>query len=72
VAISKADKAMEYVNYAKHCLKIVRTIPDQESRIVHREMAAEWMKLAGQSATDDVERGRRANGPAKARTRARS
>jgi hypothetical protein len=50
VAISQADKAMEYANYAKHCLEIARKIPDRESRVVHREMAAEWFKLADQAA----------------------
>jgi hypothetical protein len=28
----------------------VRKIPNQESRIIHREMAAEWFKLADQAA----------------------
>jgi hypothetical protein len=48
---TKSDKAMEYANYARHCLKIVDKIPDQESRMIHREMAAEWFKLADQAAT---------------------
>ena len=46
VAISKADKADEYVRYADHCTKTARIIPERESRILHREMAAEWIKLA--------------------------
>jgi hypothetical protein len=43
---------MEYADYARHCLKIVARIPDQESRIIHREMAAEWFKLADQAAAE--------------------
>jgi hypothetical protein len=50
VAISQADKAMEYANYAKHRLETARKIPDRESRVIHREMAAEWFKLADQAA----------------------
>jgi hypothetical protein len=46
VAISKADKAVEYERYAKHCLKASKMLPNRESRILHREMAAEWIKLA--------------------------
>jgi hypothetical protein len=52
MTISKSDKAMEYAGYARHCLKIVAKIPDQASRIKHREMAAAWFKLAEQVATD--------------------
>ena len=46
VAISKTAKADEYVRYAKHCLKIAEKLPEQASRILLREMAAEWLKLA--------------------------
>jgi hypothetical protein len=50
MAKSQADKAAEYVSYAQHCLKIAQILPDHESRIVHREMVAEWIKLAGDAA----------------------
>jgi hypothetical protein len=63
---------MEYANYAAHCLKTMATIPDHESRIIHREMAAEWLKLAAQAAGEDAALGARAAGRAKAPTRARS
>jgi hypothetical protein len=53
VALSKADKAIEYVNYAKHCVKVARIMADRESRMAMREMAGEWMKLASQSAIDN-------------------
>jgi hypothetical protein len=60
VAVTKADKAIEYAGYAEHCLKIVAFLPDQEFRIIQREMAAEWIKLAKQAATEDAARGARA------------
>ena len=46
VRISRADKADEYMHYAEHCMKTARTISDREHRTLHREMAAEWIKLA--------------------------
>jgi hypothetical protein len=36
----------EYVSYAEHCLSIARTVTNREARIILREMAAEWTKLA--------------------------
>jgi hypothetical protein len=44
----------EYVTYAERCLAIARTISSREYRVVLREMAAEWTKLA--SALDSNER----------------
>jgi len=52
VAKSKSDTAIEYANYGQHCLKVVRDLPDQDSRIIHREMAAEWFRLADQAARE--------------------
>jgi hypothetical protein len=46
MAIPKSDKHKEYVLYAEHCLKMAKIAPDQKSRIIQREMAAEWLKLA--------------------------
>jgi hypothetical protein len=46
VGISRADKADEYMHHAEHCMKTARTISDREARTLHREMAAEWIKLA--------------------------
>jgi hypothetical protein len=46
VKLSKTSKADEYINYAKHCLKIAEKLPEQASRILLREMGAEWIKLA--------------------------
>ena len=50
MTIPKSDKATEYMAYGKHCLKVVAKIPDQASRVIHREMAAEWFNLAEQAA----------------------
>src|ERR1700719_2749176 len=36
----------EYVGYAERCVSIARTLTDRDARIVLREMAAEWTKLA--------------------------
>ena len=47
---TQADKAMLYASYAETCLKAVAVLPDREARVVHREMAAEWIMLAGQAA----------------------
>jgi hypothetical protein len=46
MAVSKSDKPTEYARYAAHCLKMVHAAKDQESRVIQREMAAEWLKLA--------------------------
>ncbi|HVS47404.1 MAG TPA: hypothetical protein VHJ99_00700 [Candidatus Dormibacteraeota bacterium] len=43
--IEKVDKREEYVRYAEHCLAMAKIAPDQQSRIIQREMAAEWLKL---------------------------
>jgi hypothetical protein len=36
----------EYVRYAEHCLAMAKIAPEHESRVVLREMAAEWLRLA--------------------------
>ncbi len=46
MAIPKIDKRKEYARYAAHCLNLVASTKDQDSRCINREMAAEWMKLA--------------------------
>jgi hypothetical protein len=40
------EKHKLYVRYAEHCLQMVPFAADQEYRIIQREMAAEWLKLA--------------------------
>jgi hypothetical protein len=46
MAVPKSDKHKEYAQYAAHCLNMVATAKDQDSRAVQREMAAEWLRLA--------------------------
>jgi hypothetical protein len=46
MAIPKNDKHCEYSRYAEHSLEMVRIATDRKSRIIQREMAAEWFKLA--------------------------
>lgn len=36
----------EYVDYAEHCLKLAKESTDRESRVILREMAAEWLRLS--------------------------
>ncbi len=42
----ETNKHEEYVRYAEHCLAMAKLAPDQESRSIQREMAAEWLRLA--------------------------
>ena len=42
----KNDKFKDYTRYAEHCLKMVASATDQESRCIQREMTAEWLRLA--------------------------
>jgi hypothetical protein len=46
MAVRKVSKYEEYRDYAEHCLKLVRIATNREARVVQREMAAEWLKLA--------------------------
>jgi hypothetical protein len=41
-----ADKAAEYMRYAERCVETAKTLRDREDRSLHREMAAEWLRLA--------------------------
>ena len=50
MSVPQADQAMTYASYAEHCLKVAPNLPNRESRVIHREMAAEWLRLAGQAA----------------------
>ncbi len=46
MAIPKNDKHKEYTRYAAHCLALVTSIKNRNDRVINREMAAEWIKLA--------------------------
>lgn len=39
-----------YEQYAQHCLRLAAQTPDRDSRVMLREMAAEWLKLCDTSA----------------------
>ena len=41
-----STKRERYVEYATHCLQLAKATSDQNSRVVLREMAAEWLRLA--------------------------
>jgi hypothetical protein len=46
MADRKQAKGEEYFRYAEQCLAMAKTIADQPSRTLLREMAAEWANLA--------------------------
>jgi hypothetical protein len=46
MAVRKTSKYDEYRFYALHCLKLVTVATSREARVIQREMAAEWLKLA--------------------------
>jgi hypothetical protein len=46
MAVPDKDKHKEYSRYAAHCLGIAPALTDQDDRVINREMAAEWLKLA--------------------------
>jgi hypothetical protein len=39
-------RAEDYERYAEHCLKIAEIADSPEDRVIRREMATEWLKLA--------------------------
>jgi hypothetical protein len=45
MAVRKTSTCDEYRLYAEHCLELVRIATNRESRVIQREMAAEWFKL---------------------------
>jgi len=48
MTMPKNDKYKDYARYAEHCLNMVAATRNQESRSIQREMAAEWLRLAGE------------------------
>jgi hypothetical protein len=69
--MSTADKADEYMRYAEHCLKLVKVIPQQESRMLCREMAGEWLRLTA-GTVEDAARSVQPSEPRRRSGRARS
>jgi hypothetical protein len=46
MAILTIEKREEYVGYAEYCVKLTKQTRDWETRLILREMAAEWLRLA--------------------------
>ena len=40
------NRGDQYETYAQHCLLVAARAPDRASRLMLREMAAEWLNLA--------------------------
>jgi hypothetical protein len=49
---AKEDKHAEYLRYVEHCLSMAKLAADRDARIIQREMAAEWLRLADILAKD--------------------
>jgi len=45
MAVLTFEKREEYVGYAEYCVKLARQADDWETRVMLREMAAEWLRL---------------------------
>lgn len=43
------ERRERYVDYANCCLQFAKVALDKKSRVLLREMASEWLKLAEQS-----------------------
>jgi hypothetical protein len=46
MAILNKDKHKEYARFAAYCLEMVPVTEERGMRLIHREMAAEWLHLA--------------------------
>ena len=46
VTVPQNESYKDYARYAEHCLNVAHQLTDQESRRIHREMAAECLILA--------------------------
>jgi hypothetical protein len=44
------DTTDRYEQYAQYCLRLAAQSPDRDSRVMLREMAAEWLKLCDAAA----------------------
>ena len=49
------DDRERYVGYATHCLQLAKATADRESRVILREMATEWLKLAEAAGESNAE-----------------
>jgi hypothetical protein len=46
MATPRKSRHEQYARYAAHCLNLVVAIKSRDDRVINREMAAEWLKLA--------------------------
>jgi hypothetical protein len=46
MADQSIDTRERYVGFATHCLQLAKVAADHQSRVILREMATEWLKLA--------------------------
>jgi hypothetical protein len=46
MANPKYDNRKDYPSYAEKCLEMATIAPERQARMIQREMAAEWLKLA--------------------------
>jgi hypothetical protein len=53
----------DYVRYAEECLALTKLAGDRSTRVVLREMAAEWIKLADLMSSTQQGANQRAAGP---------
>jgi hypothetical protein len=53
MAARKPRKYEEYLRYAEHSLELVRIATSRESRVIQRQMCAEWFKLADMFSTSE-------------------
>lgn len=45
-SVRQFDPLADYQLFAEHCLKMVALTDDRENRLILREMAAEWLRMA--------------------------
>jgi hypothetical protein len=43
---TRTEKQTRYVDYTEFCLKLAKEAKDQDTRVLLREMATEWLRLA--------------------------
>jgi hypothetical protein len=53
MAVQQISKCDEYRFYAEYCLELVRIATSRKSRIIQRQMAVEWFKLADMFSTSE-------------------
>jgi len=52
--MQRAVMSDRYVDFANHCLQLAASTTDTQSRLMLREMAAQWLELAEQALSSRV------------------